>query len=325
MKKLILPIIGILFTLQIFAQGQVIWRDLEQNPIDTVIVNCELGHSETALDVFISNISSSTQNVLLKRVNVSYVSGANDMLCYGTSCRMGNENTDELVTDPSSQSAGTDARTNEWIHYNPHGILGTTIIKYYILTRPSSGSDIVQDSLVVKFVKDFGQIKFVVDMSACPGFDETGDVTVTGDFGDDVVMIPYSSTSTTKFKAYVKVDTGKIYHYNYIWNGKKSGDYTVQIGSVDVKTDDSWLVGINNNIFNEVKVYPVPFTSSLTIDNLENVSKVELTNILGQSVYSTKAVNSTIYLNVEDLNTGIYFLRITDKNNNIYTKRVVKK
>jgi hypothetical protein len=329
MKKLILPIIGILFTLQIFAQGKVVWKDLNLNPIDTVTVNCELGGEPAALDVFISNVSSSSQNVILKRVIVSYISGAADLLCYGTSCRMGDENTAEIVTGASSQAAGANAHTNTWIHYDSKGHLGTTVLKYYICLgyNDDNGNGVItsiEDSLVVIYKKDFGQIKFVVDMSACPGFDETGDVTVTGDFGNDIVMEHYGS-STTKFKAYAEVDTGKVYHYNYKWNNKTSGNYTVQVGSVDIKTNDSWLVGVANNIFNEVKVYPVPFVNSLTITNLENASKVEMTNVLGQSVYSTTSLNSTLYLNVDGLNTGIYFLRITDKNDNIYTKRVVKK
>lgn len=62
------------------------------------------------------------------------------------------------------------------------------------------------------------------------------------------------------------------------------------------------------------KVYPLPFSSNLTIELNENMNEVQINlfNTIGQSVFSTSSKNnSTIQLSLEHLPRGIYFLTVS--------------
>lgn len=327
MKKSILFITLVTLSFGIFAQGNVVWRDVDKKLLpDTVTMHIELGHSDIVFDAFISNITSTDYNVLLKRTIISYVSGGSDQLCYGMSCQVGDKDRAEIVTDPDEQKGNVDVSTTEvfdMIHYLPKGNKGTTILKYYILTRPTSGDDILQDSVVVKYVKDFIALNFEVDMSACPDFDGTGDVIVSGSFGDDVVM---TLKKNNIYETSVIVDAETDYTYSYSWNSQVSAEYDVSILSVDGETDDSWVVGINGeDLFSDLKIYPNPFNNTLTINNIEDATMVEITNIVGQTVYLTTSLSNKMLLSTSDLKTGMYFITITDSNSNVYTERVIKR
>jgi hypothetical protein len=64
-----------------------------------------------------------------------------------------------------------------------------------------------------------------------------------------------------------------------------------------------------------VLVYPNPSANgNVTIANLINDNTIELYNMLGQSVYSTKTVNSTFNADFSNMPHGTYFLKISSAN-----------
>ncbi len=86
--------------------------------------------------------------------------------------------------------------------------------------------------------------------------------------------------------------------------------------------DYIWFTaGINNSFYdlkNKISVYPNPvsdfcivsFSSSININNIE----YSLTNLIGKSLNINCKINDqSIKINTLDLNSGIYFLKITDK------------
>lgn len=70
-------------------------------------------------------------------------------------------------------------------------------------------------------------------------------------------------------------------------------------------------LGINDSNLDTVGIYPNPASSILNIVNAENAS-VEVFNIVGQSVFAKKNISADEQINVENLNTGAYFVKITD-------------
>lgn len=57
-------------------------------------------------------------------------------------------------------------------------------------------------------------------------------------------------------------------------------------------------------------IFPNPSPSSIEIMAESNINKVEIINFLGQTVLSQLATDAKILLNVSNLNSGIYFVRI---------------
>jgi hypothetical protein len=73
-----------------------------------------------------------------------------------------------------------------------------------------------------------------------------------------------------------------------------------------------------NELANNVIIYPNPTTGKITVD-VPGFAKVEIYNTVGQLV-ETKTVNT---FDISSYNTGIYFFRIYDINNNTVTKRIM--
>lgn len=74
-----------------------------------------------------------------------------------------------------------------------------------------------------------------------------------------------------------------------------------------------------NNL--EVGLYPNPVNDVLNIDIKDEISSVEIYALQGQKVLSSKENK----INVSELPSGIYLVRVVDVNNNIATKKIIKK
>ena len=74
-----------------------------------------------------------------------------------------------------------------------------------------------------------------------------------------------------------------------------------------------------NNL--EVKLYPNPVRDILNIEIENDIQSIEIYNIQGQKVLSSNQKQ----INVSDLATGMYMVRIQDIDNNIATKKIVIK
>ena len=132
--------------------------------------------------------------------------------------------------------------------------------------------------------------------------------------------------------------TGGTSPYTYNWsNGATSQDITgLNPGSYMVTTTDSkgctssmtFSVGVAAGIANilnnsgEVKVYPNPANEYVNIEALGyKINKIELLNLLGQTLIANE-VNATIArINTSDLLSGTYFVKV-NIDSNIFTKKI---
>lgn len=74
-----------------------------------------------------------------------------------------------------------------------------------------------------------------------------------------------------------------------------------------------------------LKVYPNPVTDILIIYNTEKIAKVEVTNLLGQAVFSSTKKNFEIAINMQSFATATYLVRIYDANGKMKVVKVIKK
>lgn len=106
--------------------------------------------------------------------------------------------------------------------------------------------------------------------------------------------------------------------YNYQGNTNPFVDHPEYADSI-------WAPVLNVEEFNatSIKLHPNPVKNDLTLDlKSEEDTKVEIFDILGKRVYFN-SINKTSTLNLQDLKTGIYIVKIT-QNNTTITKKLVK-
>lgn len=75
----------------------------------------------------------------------------------------------------------------------------------------------------------------------------------------------------------------------------------------------------------ELKVYPNPFTSKVTI-NHGGADKIEICSLLGETVasFSVSSTDKTSVLDLSDLRKGVYFYIIKENGKVLETRKIVK-
>lgn len=186
-------------------------------------------------------------------------------------------------------------------------------------------------------------LTFNVDMTNAEGFTAgTDNVYVTGSFagegdgwntpGEGESIMLTDEDGDMIYTGVAQVDGNQTVEYKYFinagWDGGEwdGGDNrSIVIEEDDVTVNDIFgTTTINDAQLEKVALYPNPFTNTLTIDNLENVSEVIVSNVLGQRVMTLDQVDRKMVVSTSDLETGVYFITIVDNNNNTRTERMVK-
>lgn len=82
-------------------------------------------------------------------------------------------------------------------------------------------------------------------------------------------------------------------------------------------------VGIDENLIDNILMYPNPASDNVTIKG-DNIKAIEIYNCVGVRVYSNKEIidNSTI-INTNDMNGGLYIVRILTDNGQLGFKRLI--
>ena len=89
---------------------------------------------------------------------------------------------------------------------------------------------------------------------------------------------------------------------------------------ITVKINETLIDNVLENDAANFEVYPNPMNNTLYING--NVQDVTIFNAVGQQVLFVENANE---INVADLNEGLYFVRVSDKNGNSVVKKIVKR
>ncbi len=196
-----------------------------------------------------------------------------------------------------ASSAGTNADNSEWIvmDQNYFDSLG-----YHTLVIPLPSDDATLSDLMVDgtSVTGFSPAQLSYFMTLTAGTTDVPVVTATAT--DDGLAIIDVTPAT---------DLG--------------GDEAARTTSVLVTAEDGTTektytvlftveVGVENSLFNNVNVYPVPAVNKLYMENIEEVQSMTIFDITGAAVMNVNnSGQSTITLDVSSLNSGIYMVRMT--------------
>jgi hypothetical protein len=83
------------------------------------------------------------------------------------------------------------------------------------------------------------------------------------------------------------------------------------------------LVSVPDLHLDKFSIYPNPASSELFISHNVKIDRIEIYNVTGSRVMSQSNI-STESIDISDLNSGLYFIGITDVNNNHFVKKFVK-
>ncbi len=82
------------------------------------------------------------------------------------------------------------------------------------------------------------------------------------------------------------------------------------------------LVGVNHNHIPDFSIYPNPATKYLIIQSNAMIKELKIINSSGQN---NLYIPNTDRIDISDLNSGVYYIKVTDVNGNIGVKKVIKK
>ena len=96
----------------------------------------------------------------------------------------------------------------------------------------------------------------------------------------------------------------------YVIGGNTTSSFSSFLNSIQFSNINTSSLSINDPIItNNLLLYPNPVDDKLFIQGLQKETKVSIYNILGKLVLS-KTTSSEI--DVNNLKTGIYFIKVTD-------------
>ena len=101
--------------------------------------------------------------------------------------------------------------------------------------------------------------------------------------------------------------------YNFVqWNdGNTDNPRTINVSSDTTFVAEFEIVtDIEDNVANEISLFPNPVTDILNITSSEQISEIEIVNALGQVVKRVEVNADNVVCNVEDLMSGVYVVRI---------------
>jgi hypothetical protein len=84
-------------------------------------------------------------------------------------------------------------------------------------------------------------------------------------------------------------------------------------------------VGIPQNSKNNIRFYPNPVSTILTFENLSNIQRIEIYNVVGQKVSIMETENtSKTSLNTSNMRSGIYFIKFYSTDNSYSIAKFIK-
>jgi uncharacterized repeat protein (TIGR02543 family) len=183
-------------------------------------------------------------------------------------------------------------------------------------------------------------VTFNVDMTNADFDPEEDVVYITGSMLEwaEPGTLPEDQTMTQVGETMIWTITFELeagtYAYKYFLNDGWDGgewdgqpDRMVEVVDADVVVDDIWGVKPNvpTNLLSNLHVYPNPFSNFITVANAEMVTRVVITNLIGQVVMDVNLTGSDkTTLLTGNLIRGIYLIVFQTENGEKVIRKMVK-
>ena len=155
------------------------------------------------------------------------------------------------------------------------------------------------------------------------GFDHFFKVTMTWDAADNaneyVVYLDGEMLDTTTETSYVKGFNEEGTHHFTVSSVCENGE-SEQSEAFEFEIKGESISELSNN----VKVYPNPVDDVLYINTNENITEVNVYNVVGVKMTTVNGQQTNVSVNMSNLNSGVYFVEVKTEKENIIKKIVVK-
>ena len=159
----------------------------------------------------------------------------------------------------------------------------------------------------------------------------------TGSFNDgtpqgDTTIFTIPSSYPTPGDPIELGDAGTEVEFYFIlyWGqwGEDSWDNNYSFVFDELSIHEYGVTGISDDLeigSDNLSVYPNPFRESLNVTSDNGISSVSIVNIVGQEVLKVNNIyHQRADINTSGLDKGIYFIRITDANGAISSRKIIK-
>jgi hypothetical protein len=115
---------------------------------------------------------------------------------------------------------------------------------------------------------------------------------------------------------------------NITYVAPSNGSYAViiTVGSCSDTSACQVITSISGiSVNNQIQIYPNPANEFIFIDGVNPMSKIEMYDAIGKLIITEKAISNSIKLNTNNLDEGVYFIRITSNESVLNKKVIIKK
>jgi hypothetical protein len=103
-----------------------------------------------------------------------------------------------------------------------------------------------------------------------------------------------------------------MYYVTAVFNNSLNSQFLCESPASDTVTIQFPAVGIPEVSGGSIMIYPNPANDVVNVKSDFNISRIEVLNFIGQTVYSENTVNSKLVkINTSFLQTGVYFVKVT--------------
>ncbi|MFT6717374.1 MAG: hypothetical protein ACJAUV_001308 [Flavobacteriales bacterium] len=113
---------------------------------------------------------------------------------------------------------------------------------------------------------------------------------------------------------------GELVFYIYEAGNYANGD----TATMYLNWADPSATAIQEDVFGNVELYPNPVNNELVLNNIENMSHIEIIGATGQTVLTENLSQNIQNINLTDLPKGIYIAKLIHENGEVNTRRIFK-
>ena len=155
------------------------------------------------------------------------------------------------------------------------------------------------------------------------GYNEDPRVEYSNDSWGSAALLSEKSNSMCAME--YSFDPDSYFHQKYVSNTIWGGNLMRPSISVHATCNDCAWVGVAEADQKNISVRPNPATDNFTVTLVDNTNaSIQLYNIVGQMVYNQTTSEQAVTINVSDLTSGIYMLKVSQSGKTYTTKVVVK-
>jgi len=140
------------------------------------------------------------------------------------------------------------------------------------------------------------------------------------------IEIQGSNNGISFSKLFNLLPQGSDSRYVVQFKSKESNFYRLKINDLDGRFSYSEIIRINNNCTSStIRVSPNPSAEKIWVENVQRDDQLIIVDVLGREVFRQLAKSSSVEINIQNLPTGLYFLKVFRKNSSVDTAKFLKK